>query len=61
LATVSYIIAPGKSDPAKADNLKEFLTYANGPGQAKAAALGYAPVPDNIKQAIAGQIAKIGS
>jgi phosphate transport system substrate-binding protein len=61
LATVSYIIAPGKSDPAKADNLKEFLTYANGPGQAKAAALGYAPVPDNIKQAIAGQIDKIGS
>ncbi|HKN89340.1 MAG TPA: phosphate ABC transporter substrate-binding protein PstS, partial [Acidimicrobiia bacterium] len=51
ISTVSYFLIPTKMDPAKGDNLIAFLNYALGDGQGKAAALGYAPLPDNLRKA----------
>src|SRR5207237_4872945 len=43
ISTVSYVIAPGKLPAGKAQSLKAFLQYdLSGPGQGRAAPLGYA-------------------
>jgi phosphate transport system substrate-binding protein len=60
ISTVSYIIAPVKTEAAKATNLKAFLGYAIAEGQGKAAGLGFAPLPANLLKVDAAQIAKIG-
>ena len=59
ISTVSYFLIPTKMDPAKGDNLIAFLNYALGDGQGKAAALGYAPLPDNLRKASQAAVGRI--
>ena len=54
ISTISYFLIPTKMDANKGDNLIAFLNYALGDGQGKAAALGYAPLPDKRAQGGAG-------
>jgi phosphate transport system substrate-binding protein len=61
ISTTSYVMVPTKLDPNKGDNLIAFLNYALGDGQGKAAALGYAPVPDKIRQAGQAAVGKINA
>jgi phosphate transport system substrate-binding protein len=59
ISTYTYIIVPLKSD--KADELKKFITYAIGPGQAFGPDLNFAPLPSQVVAADKKAIAKIGS
>ena len=59
ISTTSYAMVPTKMDGAKADNLVAFLNYALGDGQGKAAALGYAPLPDKIRNAAKAAVGRI--
>jgi hypothetical protein len=59
ISTVSYFLIPTKMDPNKGDNLIAFLNYALGDGQGKAAALGYAPLPDTVRKASQAAVGKI--
>jgi phosphate transport system substrate-binding protein len=59
ISTYTYIIVPLKSD--KADELKKFITYAIGPGQAFGPDLDFAPLPSQVAAADKKAIAKIGS
>ena len=55
----TYVLAPSDSD--KADALKEFLTYAIGPGQSYGPDLLFAKLPSQILAADKATIAKIGT
>lgn len=60
ISSVSYLLAPPKMDATKGDNLKAFLTYGlSADGQAKAAPLGYSPLPPRLVALGAEQVAKI--
>jgi phosphate transport system substrate-binding protein len=59
ISTTSYAMVPTKLDAAKGENLIAFLNYALGDGQGKAAALGYAPLPEKIKNVAKAAVAKI--
>ncbi len=59
ISTYTYIIVPLKSD--KADELKKFITYAIGPGQAFGPDLDFAPLPSQVVAADKKAITKIGS
>jgi phosphate transport system substrate-binding protein len=59
ISTAAYLIAPQQLDQKKADVLRAFLTYALGPCQAKAAGLGYAPLPDKLVKSGLANVAKI--
>jgi phosphate transport system substrate-binding protein len=59
ISTTSYAMVPTKMDGAKGENLVAFLNYALGDGQGKAAALGYAPLPDKIKNAGKAAVGRI--
>jgi phosphate transport system substrate-binding protein len=59
IATYTYAIVPLKSD--KADALKQFITYAIGPGQAFGPDLDFAPLPAQVIAADKKAISKIGS
>jgi phosphate transport system substrate-binding protein len=49
ISTVTYVVVLQKqSDQSKAQLLKDFLTYAVGPGQASATSLFYAPLPASV-------------
>lgn len=49
ISTVSYVIVCSKAkDAAKGKQLKSYLTYAVGDGQATADSLGFAPLPTTI-------------
>jgi phosphate transport system substrate-binding protein len=61
ISTVSYFMIPTKMDANKADNLIAFLNYALGDGQGKAAALGYAPLPDGVRKASQAAVGKINA
>jgi phosphate transport system substrate-binding protein len=58
LASYTYALAPSNSD--EADSLKEFLTYAIGPGQSYGPDLLFAKLPSQILAADKATIAKIG-
>jgi phosphate transport system substrate-binding protein len=58
LATYTYALVPSNSD--KADALKEFLTYAIGPGQSYGPDLLFAKLPSQILSADKATINKIG-
>jgi len=58
LASYTYCLAPSNSD--KADALKEFITYAIGPGQSYGPDLLFAKLPSQILSADKATIAKIG-
>jgi phosphate transport system substrate-binding protein len=59
-ATFSYILAQTTGfDPGKGATLGRFLCYATGPGQARAAALLYAPLSSNLVSEDANFIAEI--
>jgi phosphate transport system substrate-binding protein len=58
LASYTYVLAPSTSD--KADALKEFLTYAIGPGQSYGPDLLFAKLPSQILAADKATISKIG-
>ena len=58
LASYTYVLAPSTSD--KADSLKEFITYAIGPGQSFGPSLLFAKLPSQILAADKATIAKIG-
>ena len=50
ISTFTFVLAYAKQkDPAKGKVLKDFLTYAVGPGQATAGALYYAPLPSDLQ------------
>ena len=59
ISTTSYVIAPQLLDLPKADVLRTFLTYALGACQAKAARIGYAPLPTNLVTLALGALEKI--
>jgi phosphate transport system substrate-binding protein len=59
ISTYTYVIVPLSSD--KADELKKFITYAIGPGQAFGPDLNFAPLPSQVVAADKKAIAKIGS
>ena len=59
ISTTSYALVPTKMDGAKGENLIAFLNYALGDGQGKAAALGYAPLPDKVKNAGKAAVARV--
>ena len=59
ISTYTYVIVPLKTD--KADELKKFITYAIGPGQAFGPDLNFAPLPTQVVAAAKKAIAKIGS
>jgi phosphate transport system substrate-binding protein len=59
ISTAAYFIAPQQMDTKKGDVLRAFLTYALGPCQAKAAGLGYAPLPQNLVSSGLANVAKI--
>ena len=59
ISTVSYLLVPTKLDQAKGDNLVAFLNYALGDGQGKAAALGYAPLPEKVRSASKAAVLRI--
>jgi phosphate transport system substrate-binding protein len=51
ISTLTFLIIPKDgTDPAKRSALKNFVQYVIGEGQATAASLNYAPLPDGIKQ-----------
>jgi phosphate transport system substrate-binding protein len=58
LASFTYCLAPSNSD--KADALKEFITYAIGPGQSYGPDLLFAKLPSQILSADKAAIDKIG-
>jgi ABC-type phosphate transport system substrate-binding protein len=58
LASYTFALAPSTSD--KADALKEFITYAIGPGQSYGPDLLFAKLPSQILAADKATIAKIG-
>jgi phosphate transport system substrate-binding protein len=62
ICTATYIIVYDKmTDPAKAEALKAFLTWSLGPdGTAIAEDLGYAPLPDSLREAALAIVEKIG-
>lgn len=59
LSTFTYALVPQSSD--KADQLKKFLTYAIGPGQAFGPDLLFAKMPAKVLAADKATIAKIGT
>ena len=59
ISTYTYVIVPLKTD--KADELKKFITYAIGPGQAFGPDLNFAPLPSQVVAAAKKANAKIGS
>jgi phosphate transport system substrate-binding protein len=59
ISTVSYFLVPTKMDTNKGDNLKAFLAYVLGAGQAKATTLNYAPLPAKIVSLSTAQAAKV--
>jgi phosphate transport system substrate-binding protein len=59
ISTYTYVIVPLKTD--KADELKKFITYAIGPGQAFGPDLNFAPLPPQVVAAAKKAIAKISS
>jgi phosphate transport system substrate-binding protein len=57
---VTYEIVCSKySDPAIGSQVKAFLTYASGDGQASLKDLGYAPLPDSIATQVKAAVASI--
>jgi phosphate transport system substrate-binding protein len=58
LASYTYCLAPSNSD--KADALKEFITYAIGPGQSYGPDLLFAKLPSQILSADKATVDKIG-
>ena len=51
ISTLTFLIIPKDGgDSAKRSALKAFVQYLVGPGQATAAQLNYAPLPDSVKQ-----------
>ncbi|MGH9180526.1 MAG: phosphate ABC transporter substrate-binding protein PstS, partial [Acidimicrobiales bacterium] len=61
ISTTSYVLAPAKLDAAKGDNLKAFLDYALGDGQAKAAPLSYAALPARLVTSGRQKVASINA
>jgi phosphate transport system substrate-binding protein len=59
ISTFTYAIVPQSS--SKATTLRDFLTYAIGPGQEFASKLQFATLPDRVLSADKATIAKIGS
>jgi phosphate transport system substrate-binding protein len=59
ISTFTYAIVPQSS--SKATTLRDFLTYAIGPGQKFASKLQFATLPDRVLAADKATIAKIGS
>ncbi|HET7311859.1 MAG TPA: phosphate ABC transporter substrate-binding protein PstS [Mycobacteriales bacterium] len=60
ISTVSYAIACSKyKDAAKGKLVKDYLTYAVTDGQAKANALGFAPLPSSIVERAKTSLASI--
>jgi len=57
ISTFTYALVPEKSDKAKA--LRDFLTYAIGPGQKLGAKLQFAPLPSRVAAADSKTIAQI--
>jgi phosphate transport system substrate-binding protein len=51
ISTVSYVLVCSKyKDSATGTAVKGYLTYAAGPGQSEANALGFAPLPSSLDQ-----------
>jgi phosphate transport system substrate-binding protein len=59
ISTFTYALVP--QNAPKAEALRDFLTYAIGPGQKFAPKLQFATLPDHVLQADKQTIAKIGS
>ena len=59
ISTYTYALVP--QDSGKASTLRDFLTYAIGPGQKFGAKLQFAPLPQAVLAANKKTIAKIGS
>jgi phosphate transport system substrate-binding protein len=59
ISTTSYLIVRHTMDPKKGDVLRAFLTYALGGCQAKAAGVGYAPLPKKLIELSEKAVAKI--
>ncbi len=49
IATATWVLAYGNMDPAKAELLKAFLTWALTEGDATAESLSYAPIPESLQ------------
>lgn len=61
ISVVTYILArTDMGDAQKAANLRAFLFYMLGDGQAKANSLNYAPLPANVKNSSIALASKIG-
>ena len=58
-STFTYVIAPTSS--SKASALKQFITYALGPGQSFATGLGYGTLPSKVISDDKAELNKIGS
>jgi phosphate transport system substrate-binding protein len=59
ISTYTYVIVPLETE--KAEELKKFITFAIGPGQAAGPDLEFAPLPKQVVAADKKAIAKIGS
>lgn len=62
IAAQTWIIAYTKQDdPAKAENIRGFLTFLLTEGQEMAPSIDFAPLPDDLRQQALANIAKIGA
>ena len=62
IAAQTWIIAyTTQDDPAKAENIRGFLTYLLTEGQEMAPSIDFAPLPDELREMAMANIAKIGA
>ncbi|MEO6126444.1 MAG: phosphate ABC transporter substrate-binding protein PstS [Ilumatobacteraceae bacterium] len=62
IAAQTWIIAyTTQDDPAKAENIRGFLTYLLTEGQDMAASVDYAALPDSLREKALANVAKIGA